>query len=58
MKKKSKNFEEEATLTRQYIVTAHQFHNKICFVLRSWTKLQKLIGDKFLFNFYITDVPQ
>ena len=44
--KKSKNFEEEAKLTRQYIVTAHQFHNKICFVLRSWTKLQKLISDK------------
>ena len=47
LKKKVKNFEEEARLTRQYIVTVYQFHNKICFVLRSWTKLQKLISDKF-----------
>ena len=46
-KKKVKKFEEEARLTRQYIVTVYQFHNKICFVLRSWTKLQKLISDKF-----------
>ena len=47
IEKKNKNFEDEARLTRQYTVTVYQFHNKVCFVLRSWTKLQKLTSDEF-----------
>ena len=48
----------EARLNRQYIVTVYQFHNKICFVLRSWTKLQKLISDKFCSISTLQNVPQ